>query len=66
MQVQLGRSVKMDRLEEPDEFLVATRRRAVPDDLYVKSNKGGEQSCRVVPILVVCQCAATSPLHGQV
>ena len=65
MQIHLGRSLGIDRLEEPDKLLMAMPRHAVADDSAVERDQGGKQRRRAVALVVVGHGAATPFFSGS-
>ena len=53
MQIELGRRLGVDCLEEPDEFLVPMPRHAVADDFPIEHAQGRKQGGRAVAFVVV-------------
>ena len=65
MQIEAGRGLGVDSLEEPDELLMPMARHAVADDLAVEHAERREQRRRAVALVVVGLRPAAARLHRQ-
>lgn len=57
MQIERGRRLHIDLLEEPDKLLVPMARHAVADDCSVKQTQCREEGRRAVAFVVMCHRA---------
>src|SRR3989304_3306405 len=65
MQVEFGRRLGIDLLEETDELLMPMARQAVPDHLAIEHAQGGKQGGRAVAFVVVRHGSATAFLQRK-
>jgi hypothetical protein len=65
MQIEAGRNLGVDCLEEPKKFLMPMAGHAVADDLAVEHAEGREQGGRAVPLVVVGLRPAAAPLQRE-
>src|ERR1051325_3414622 len=59
------RDLGLDRVQEPDEFLVPVALHAATNDLAVEHVEGGEQGCGAVSLIVMRHRAGAAPLQRQ-
>jgi len=65
MEIEMGRRLGVDLLEEPDELLVPMARHAVADDIAIKQAQCGEQGRRAVACVVMRQGPTAAFLHRK-
>jgi hypothetical protein len=65
MQIESGRRLRIDLLEEPDECLVSMARQAGTDDRAIEQAQGREQGRRAVAFVVVGHRATAAFLHRE-
>jgi len=65
MQIEIGRRLGVDLVEETNEFLVSMTRHAVADHFAIEHAQRGEQCGRAVALVVVRHCPATPLVDRQ-
>ena len=65
MQIEMGRRLGVDLVEETNEFLVSMTRHAVADHFAIEQAQRGEQCGRAVALVVVRHCPAAPLLDRQ-
>ena len=65
MQIEMGRRLGVDLVEETNEFLVSMTRHAVADHFAIEHAQRGEQCSRAVALVVVRHCPAAPLLDRQ-